>query len=335
MSDGGVATVEEATHTSASGKASPALMPKTAPRLALSVMIVNWNTCRDLLQCLASIYANPPTTEFEVLIVDNASFDGSAEGVASGFPQVRLFTNPENLGFARANNLAAAQANGRYWLLLNPDTVPCPGAIASLLEYLDSRPGVAAVGPKLVNPDGTLQPSIQRLPTLFREWWRLFHLDRLHALSEYPPSVLAQHLPRPVEVLNGACLMLRRAAVEPLGLFDEDYFVYSEEVDLCDRLRRAGWQLHWVPQAIVTHTGGQSTRQVADQMFLELYRNKLKFFRKRRSRLTALLYKGVLFQAALVRLLLARVQQGPTSRRRSYRDVARQYRLLLAELPKL
>jgi GT2 family glycosyltransferase len=322
--------------------------PPSAPALAaaghtlstaepvLSILIVNWNTRQDLLDCLASVYAAEGPHAFEVIVFDNASTDGSAAAVAACFPQVRVVAGTENIGFARANNRAAREARGAFWLLLNPDAIVHPGAIEHLLAFLEGRPDVAAVGPRLLNPDGSLQPSIERLPTLFGEWWRLFHLNRLYPVSHYPAMVLRSRQPRRVEVLNGACLLLRREALDGQPLFDEAYFVYSEEVDLCDRLRDAGWVLHWVPEAVVTHRGGQSTRQAADRMFLELYRNKLLFFRKRRGPAAARAYKVILFQAAVVRCLggwLARVL--PLRKRVGWASLGRQYALLLRALPSM
>jgi GT2 family glycosyltransferase len=302
----------------------------------LSIIIVNWNTRQDLLYCLASIMDNPPACPFEVLVFDNASTDGSAEAVAAAYPQVRLEVSPANLGFARANNRAALSAQGEFWLLLNPDTVVHPSAVDALVRYLAGQPRVAAVGPRLVNPDGSLQLSIERLPTIYNEWWRLLQLDRLYPLSKYPQSALRSRRPQRVEVLAGACLLLRREAVPATGPFDEEYFVYSEEIDLCDRLVEEGWELHWLPEAVVTHLGGQSTRQVADQMFIELYRNKVKFFRKRRGQVSARLYKVVLLQAALARYGLGKLMLIlPLRRRNEWIEVGRQYGLLLAKLPGL
>jgi hypothetical protein len=304
--------------------------------MILSIIIVSWNTRQDLLRCLASIWSYPPTCSFEVLVFDNASRDATTEAVSVEYPQVRIEASPENLGFARANNRAASIAQGKYWLLLNPDTIVHPDALDALVHYLAGQPDVAAVGPRLVNLDGSLQPSIERLPSLFREWWRLFHLDRIYPLSQYPPAVLSSRAPQQVEVLNGACLLLRADAVRPMGLFDEDYFVYSEEIDLCDRLSQAGWELHWLPEAVVTHAMGRSTSQVADSMFLELYRNKIKFFRKRRSALAGTVYKFILLQASLARFALGYVTRAlPASRRRVWTEVARQYGLLLTTLPNL
>lgn len=304
--------------------------------MMLSIIIVSWNTRRDLLRCLDSIMSAPPTCPFEVLVFDNASADGSAEAVAAAHPQARVEVSPLNLGFGRANNRAASNAKGRFWLFLNPDTIVHSGAIDALVSYLDSKPQVAAVGPRLVNPDGSLQLSIERLPTLYNEWWRLLHLDRLYPLSQYPQSTLNSRQPQLVEVLSGACLLLRQEAVVTGGLFDEEYFVYSEEIDLCDRLHRDGWELRWVPESVVTHLGGRSTRQVATHMFIELYRNKVKFFRKRRGRVSAWFYKLILLQAALIRYLLGNLMQIlPVGGRNELIEVGRQYGLLLRKLPSL
>jgi GT2 family glycosyltransferase len=302
----------------------------------LSIVIVNWNTRQDLLQCLASIEANPPGCTYEVLVFDNGSSDGSREAVTTEAPHVRLLASRENLGFARANNRAVAQARGQYWLLLNPDTIVSPGAIDVLLEALAGQPRVAAVGPKLVTGDGSVQISFERLPSLANEWWRLLHLERIYPSGRDVAAAIWDNRPRRVEVLAGACLLLRREAVGPAGLFDEEYFVYSEEIDLCDRWHQAGWELQWVPQSVITHFGGQSTRLVADQMFVELYRNKVKFFRKRRGSLSATLYKLILLQAALVRLGLGQLMRLlPMGRRSAWIEIGRQYGLLLSQLPKL
>jgi GT2 family glycosyltransferase len=304
--------------------------------MILSIIIVSWNTRQDLLRCLESIWSHPPSCSFEVIVFDNASQDGTPAAVSAAYPQVRLKSSPENLGFARANNKAASLAQGQFWLLLNPDTIVHPGALDTLVRYLAEQPRAAGVGPKLVNLDGSLQPSIERLPSLFREWWRLFHLDRFYPVSQYPSAVFNSQAPHKVEVLNGACLLLRADVVRPMGLFDEDYFVYSEEIDLCDRLHQAGWELHWLPEAVVTHAMGRSTSQVADSMFIELYRNKIKFFRKRRSAFAGTLYKFILLQASLARFVPGQMVGAlPSFGRRGWADVARRYGLLLATLVKL
>ncbi|MGI5836288.1 MAG: glycosyltransferase family 2 protein [Chloroflexota bacterium] len=270
----------------------------------LSIIIVSWNTQPLLRRCLESVYDGLLNCKFEMLVVDNSSFDGSVQMVREKFPDVRLIENHENVGFARANNQAIKASAGRYLLLLNPDTEVQPGALESLVSFMEEHPFVGAAGAKLLNPDGTLQISCFPTPTLPRELWRLFHLDLLHPYACYPTNIWCTQAPLEVETAQGACLILRREALEQVGLLDEEYFIYSEEVDLCYRLRRQGWKVYWVPQAEVVHHGGQSTRQVASRMFLHLYQGKILFFRKHHCHTAAQLYKLILLSAASVRLLL-------------------------------
>jgi GT2 family glycosyltransferase len=179
----------------------------------LSIITVNWNTHDLLVDCLNSIQENlgvAPTLQTEIFVVDNASSDGSAEAVRSIFPSVHLIENQDNVGFGRANNQAAELAQGKYVLLLNPDTVLQPYAIITMLAYLDTHIDVGAVGPRVVNPDGSVQITTYPQPTLLREAWRLFHLDRIFAFGSYPISILGSESPRVVDILMGVCIMLRR-----------------------------------------------------------------------------------------------------------------------------
>jgi GT2 family glycosyltransferase len=300
----------------------------------LSIVIVNWNT-RDLLQqCLESIVASQPAFSYEVWVVDNASQDGSVAMVRTLFPWVRLIVNEKNVGFAQANNQAIRASRGAFVLLLNPDTQVMTLALDEMVRFLQENRHVGAVGSRILNPDGTLQPSCYPFPTLAREAWRLFHLDRLHPFGVYDMAAWDVTTPRPVEALMGAALMVRREALDQVGLLDEDYFMYTEEIDLCYRLHRGGWALYWLPQARIVHYGGQSTRQVRDAMFLRLYESKVLFFRKRRGWLAAQAYKGVLALAALPRILLAPLTPASDpAQRQEQRAVARHYRQLLAALP--
>jgi N-acetylglucosaminyl-diphospho-decaprenol L-rhamnosyltransferase len=339
-----VSTTNHAATPCAAGRAPGA----ASGAVDLSVIIVSWNTRELLAQCLASALVpgatrlGPPGAgradglSLEVLVVDNASADGSAEMVRERFPTVRLLANMENLGFARANNQAIPFCRGQYVLLLNPDTVVAPGALATLVAFMDAHPRAGAVGARLLNEDASLYPSCQPAPTLPREFWRLFHLDAVWPLARYRMDQWDPTTPREVEVMQGACLMLRRETLDEVGLLDEDYFIYSEEVDLCLRLRRAGWQLWWIPQAVVTHYGGQSTRQVARAMFLRLYQGKILYFRKHHGRGVAHVYKGVLLAAALARLGLSPLGALGRSRERAQRFIlAGHYRELIAALPGL
>lgn len=296
-----------------------------------SIVIVNWNTKALLGDCLASIAEHPPSGTYEVIVVDNASTDGSPKMLRDSFPDVTLLANEENVGFAAANNIGIEHSSGDNILLLNSDTVVRDGALDALLSFLESEPEAGAAGARLINGDGSLQPSCSALPTLLREGLHLFHLDfrQRRMMQRWD---LKQ--PRPVEVLLGACMLLRRTALEQIGLMDEGYFMYSEEVDYCRRLRDAGWKLYWVPQAEVVHYGGQSTRQVATEMFLRLYAAKLRYFRKHEGQRAGQVYKLILFAAVLFRLLLLPLALlGPAPKRREQMALAGRYWRLARVLP--
>lgn len=305
-------------------------------KVDVSVIIVNWNT-RDLLaQCLKSVFDTAGDLALELFVVDNASSDGSADMVRERFPQVRLIENSENVGFAKANNQAIRQSRGRYVLLLNPDTEVKPLALEMLVRFMDETPLAGAVGGTLVSPDGSMQPSSGPAPTLMRELWRLFHMDRLNAQGCHDLCQDVLKIPQEVEVVKGACMLLRREALDQVGLLDEDYFIYTEEVDLCHRLRASGWKVYCVPRAMVVHYGGQSTSQVQRTMFLHLYRSKILFFRKHHGRLSAQLYKLILLCAALARLTispLAWLERSP--QRERHRSLASCYLQLVKILPRL
>jgi N-acetylglucosaminyl-diphospho-decaprenol L-rhamnosyltransferase len=302
----------------------------------LSIIIVSWNTASFLENCLASILANPPTSPFENWVVDNASTDDSPRMVREKFPQVHLVENRENVGFARANNQAIQRCTGKYILLLNPDTLVASGALQALVDFLDKHPEAGAAGARILNSDGSLQISSHPRPTLSRELWRLFHLDILSAYAMYPPTKWETNQPQEVDVLGGACLLLRKEVLEQVGALDEDYFIYSEEVDLCYRIQRAGWPIYWVPQAEVMHFGGQSTQQVPTEMFLNLYHSNIKYFRKHYGWSAAQIYKLILRIAALSRIILAPfvIFEHPSRGQKRRTLVDRYWRLILA-LPRM
>ena len=304
--------------------------------MSLSIIVVNWNTRDLLIQCLSSIYTNPPIDSFDVWVVDNASEDGSTEAVIRHFPQTTLVENDSNVGFATANNQAIHRSKCDYLLLLNPDTEVKPGALETLVQFMDHHMEVGAVGPRLLNPDKSLQVSCYLAPTLMREFWRLFHLDILWNYSSYPMFEWDLTTVHKAEVIQGACLLLRRKALDQVGLLDEDYFIYSEEVDLCLRLRRAGFHLYWLPQAEVVHYGGRSTERVQAEMFIHLYRSKVLYFRKNHGLHKSMLYKLILFIAAISRILLSpfTLFERPSTRDRHLR-VVRNYCDLLMEIPKM
>ena len=302
----------------------------------LSVIIVSWNTCQVLRECLESVQRQRSRASIDVWVVDNASKDGSAKMVREAFPGVHLIENSENVGFARANNAAIAASSGRYVLLLNSDTVVFPGAFDALVDFLDAHPEAGAAGAHTLNPDGSLQVSSYPSPTLARELWFLLHLDRLRPYGAYDMAQWSSDQPRQVDAVLGACLIVRRATLDQVGALDPAYFMYSEEIDLCYRIRRAGWRIYWVPQAKIVHYGGQSTRQVAASMFLQLYRSKVLFFRKNQGPWAAVAYKLVLLAVAIPRLVLTPLAWlEPREKRERHLTLASHYRSLLWTLPSL
>lgn len=302
--------------------------------MKLSIILVSWNTRQLLADCLDSVYAYPPNDSFEVLVVDNASGDGSAAMVRERFPQARLIESEKNVGFAQGNNLAVPLCSGEYVLLLNPDTVVKPQALDALVQFMDAHSEAGAAGSRLLNPDETLQPSCHPAPTLARELWRLFHLDRIRPFGAYHMHRWDMNQPREVDVIQGASFIVRKAILDKIGFLDGRYFMYSEEVDLCYRLQKAGWKLYYVPASRVIHYGGQSTKLVAADMFLQLYLGKLMYFRKHYGRLAGIGYKFILLLAALSRLAIAPLAwlQKPPQRQKNL-ALARHYGRLLAALP--
>jgi GT2 family glycosyltransferase len=298
----------------------------------LSIIVVSWNTKEILADCLDSIYNCPPECRFEVRVVDNASTDGTIQMLFNRFPQVNVVESFENLGFARANNLAISLArNARYILLLNPDTVVIPGALQEMVNYMDENPNVGAVGPRLLNPDGSLQTSCYAAPTLAREFTRMFHLSRFINDGCYQMEEWDSNKARDVDIIQGACLMLRRTALDQVGVLDESFFIYSEDFDLCYRLQKNDWGLVWLPGAEVIHYGAQSTNQVSVEMFMHLYQAKLMFMRKHYGRRAVPVYKLILFFSALPRVML--IPWAWMLRRQQQKNLAKKYSRLVSSLP--
>jgi GT2 family glycosyltransferase len=304
----------------------------------VSMVVVSWNTRELLRACLQSALVAGQLLDraFEIIVVDNASGDGSVEMVRQAFPSVRVIANGTNAGFAAATNQGIRESRGRQVLLLNPDTTTAPDVLRILTSFLDEHPEVGAVGPRLVGADGVQQISCFPLPTLARELWRLFHLDAIAAVGRYPQRVLGSSEPQRVESVQGACLLVRRDALAEIGLLDERYFIYTEEIDLCRRLLDSGRQIYWVPGAVVVHYGGASTSQVSARMFLELYRSKVQYFRKHTGALGAAAYKAVLLAASLPRLVVPTLAMPfVPSRRAQWRGTVKNYSSLIASLATL
>lgn len=251
----------------------------------ISVVVVSFNTARLLRACLRSVtdsLAQSPQLSHEIWVVDNASSDGSPELVAREFPQVHLIVNDSNRGFAAANNQALSQTRGRLVLLLNPDTEVRGEAIATLVRFLDEHPTVGIVGARLVHSDGSFQHSCFRFPTLWMTLFDYFPIN--HRLTDsrlngrYPRRLYSR--PFAIDHPLGACMLVRREVFDQIGLLDERFFIYCEEIDFCIRTKRAGWEIYCVPDAEIVHHVAQSTRQLRGEMLIELHRSRYALFEK-------------------------------------------------------
>lgn len=258
----------------------------------VSIVIVSFNT-RDLLRkCLESLYQRTADITKEIFVVDNCSGDGSADMVTGEFPEVRLIRSETNLGFAAANNKAFPLATGRYVVLLNSDAFLHPGALQHAIQYMDADAGIGLGGARLVGPDGSRQPSARMFPSLLNEFLTLSGLA-----ARYPQSRFFGRFdrtwanpdePADVDWVPGAFSIIPRMALVQVGYFDEDFFLYYEEVDLCRRLKRAGFRIRYWPDVRVTHLGGESSKTVeglafsksGSQLTLWQLRSSLLFYRK-------------------------------------------------------
>ena len=252
----------------------------------LSIIIVSWNVKPLLRLCLDSIQRGLEGSGVvaETIVFDNGSADGSPQMVGEGFPWVCLMKSQVNLGFTKGNNLAIASSEGRYILLLNPDTEVVGDALRLMGEHMDSHPRVGALGPQLLNPDGSIQSSRRRFPTLatafiestpFQPWFQKGKI-----LQSYYLADRADDETQYVDWVVGAALMIRREAWNQVGPLDEGFFMYSEELDWCYRLKKLGWEVAYLPTAQVMHREGKSSEQVLPTRHIHFQRSKVRFFKK-------------------------------------------------------
>lgn len=273
----------------------------------LSIIIVSWNVSDLLRQCLASLAAQRQALEFEVIVVDSASQDGSAAMVSQQFPWVRLLAQTENVGFPRGNNIGMQAARGALFLLLNPDTIVTEGALQEMYTMMAQHEDIGLLGPRLRYPDGSIQSSRRRFPTrltaFFESTW----------LEPWAPEAIIRHyraldLPEgetvDVDWVMGAAMMVRSVGVEQVGLMDEAYFMYSEELDWCRRIKDAGWRVVYHPAAEIIHYEGKSSEQAVTSRHINFQRAKLRYFRKYHGRLFSNILRAFLLLNYIWQLLL-------------------------------
>lgn len=278
----------------------------------LSVCIVNWNT-RDLLDgCLGSLRAQADGLALEIVVVDNASSDDSAAMVAAKYPEVKLVASPVNTYYAAGNNQALRLATGPYKLLLNPDIIVQPGSLRTLLGFMAEHERAGAVAPRLRQPDGSVQRSCRTFPGPAAVWWEALGLSRLcpthPVFGAYKMGWWDYDSVRPVDQPMASALLLRTAALDEIGLFDEDFPMFFNDVDLCRRLWDAQWQVWFTPAAEMIHYHGSSTKQVRREMLVESHRSFVHYYRKHyRARINPVGYGATvgLLQLSLGARLLA------------------------------
>ncbi|HWH61584.1 MAG TPA: glycosyltransferase family 2 protein [Terriglobales bacterium] len=254
------------------------------PTINISVVIVGWNAKHYLELCLDSIAKAPPRRSMEILVVDNASADGSAEMIESKFPWVKVIKSSENLGFSRGNNLGIRQTQGRYIALVNPDVIVFPGCFDALADFLDQNPKVGNVGPRVLNPDMSMQSTCRRFPTL---WNNFCSATRLEQVFKGSPFFAGEHMfyfphdrTLSVDVLVGCFSMIRRETFNSVGLLDENLFMYGDDVDWCRRARKEGWDVVFYPGAQAIHDRGKITASYPVRFALAQQRSVLYYWSK-------------------------------------------------------
>ncbi|MBP7863499.1 glycosyltransferase family 2 protein [bacterium] len=276
----------------------------------VSIVIVNWKTPDLLVACIESIKKNDAGhADFEFLIVDNNSQDGSVELLSKNFPDIFLLANDENLGFSIACNQVIPKAKGKYVLLLNPDTLVEDNAISRMAAFLDARKECGAVGPKVLNPDGTLQLACRRsFPSLESAFYRVTYLSHLFpnnkTFAKYNLTHADPDKELEVDALSGSCMMVRKEIIDRIGLLDEDIFMFGEDIDWCWRVKEDGYSVIYFPQSVVYHIHGASSRLRPIGATINLHKGMEVFYRKHYAKqywapINLLVYAAIWARAAL------------------------------------
>lgn len=275
----------------------------------VSIIIVNWNSVQFLKDCIDSIKQHTAGITYEIIVIDSGSFDGCSQMLSSEFPEVMFIQSTVNIGFSGANNLAYSVSTGQHILFLNPDTELTSPAVNAMLDHLQHRPDAGAVGCKLLNRDGSVQTTcIQSFPTILNQLLcSEFLRERFPTSPLWGMSSLfcATQLPAQVDVISGACLMLRRSAFDQVGHFSDDYFMYAEDLDLCYKLKQTGYANYYVPQGVVRHFGGGCTDKAPSEFSVVMMRESIwRFLRKTRGAMYGSAYRVSTLISSVVRLIL-------------------------------
>lgn len=266
----------------------------------LSIVLVCWNNKAYLEPCLESLYHSELSSSFDVVVVDNGSTDGSQTMLTEKYPNILVIQNHHNVGLGKASNQGIEVTQGRYILLLNNDTLVNGPSFDAMVDYLDSNPQVGAVGGKLINPDGTVQSCYNNFPSLIEEFLIATQLGEL-LWTGYPANITDTKV-RSVDWMGSACLMIRRTALDQVGLLDEEYFIYGDEADIQYRLKKAGWQMVYLPQATTIHYGGRSMNRWSRRKMV--YRGHMLFYKKNYGGFWTVILRLMMAMLSLIKLLI-------------------------------
>jgi GT2 family glycosyltransferase len=259
--------------------------------MKISAIIVSWNAKEFLLECIDSILSQKVPASLEIIVIDNASSDGSAEAVKAKFPDVKLICNKDNYGFAKGNNIGIKASDGDYLFLINSDVVVREGCLNKMIEYMNEHPKIGILGPKIVGTNDRVQRSCMGYPSLWNALTRALALDSLFPGSKLFGGQLltfwGHDEVRAVEVINGCFWMLRRSAMQEVGLLDESFFIYGEDIDWCKRFNESGWKVVFFPDAEAIHYGGASSKNAPIKFYLEMQRANYQYWVKHHSRLAS------------------------------------------------
>ena len=274
----------------------------------LSIIIVNWNTKKLLQDCLTSIYKDTKKFNIEIFVIDNGSTDGSINLINEKFPQVILIENKVNLGFAKANNVGITKSKGKYVCLVNSDIVVKSGCFSNLYNYMEEFLDIGIIGPQLLNSDFTIQASCKKLPTLWNNITRTFFLHRLFPQSSLFGTEEMTYFNHEsmikVEALAGAFLMVRKEALNQVGALDEDFFIYSEDIDWSKRFCDHNWDVVFNPMAQAIHRDGGSSKRAPVRFYLEMIKAKLHYWRKHRGLSSRILIHVIMLIQHVTRICL-------------------------------
>ncbi len=292
----------------------------------LSIVIVNFNTKQLTIDAIHSVFHSKTNHSYEILLVDNNSSDGSVEAFHKEFPNITIFENKENVGFSKANNQAIKVANGRYVLLLNSDTIVHEETLQVMIDFMEAYPKVGASGCKVILPDGSLDKACRRgFPTPAASFYHFSGLAKLFPnnprLNQYQLGHLDPDKDYPVDCLVGAFMLLRKEAIEQVGLLDEEFFMYGEDIDWCYRIKEAGWEIYYYPFTSIIHYKGASSHRKPFKILYEFHRAMILFHRKHFAKKTLFIVNWLVYVGVSLRFLSSLITNTFKAKKKNRKDI--------------